>query len=244
MGNLKKPKTKTGNENAGNPSAEEDALQNPSVLVTDTQNFIEKYKNLITYIGLGIAVVVAAGVFYYNNLNEKEKVAQQEIFHSIYAFEADSLNKALNGDGLHLGFLDIISNYGGTDAGNLANFYAGVSYLKLNNYDEAITYLKAFDSDDFILQARANALIGDAYLQLKQPAEASLYYKKAVDYKPNKQFTPSYMLKLALAYTEGNNLPEAQKVYQKLIDTYPLSVEANDAKKYIAKVKNLQKTAS
>lgn len=240
MGNLKKPRTKSGKPNAAEEADQQDALQNPEVLVGDAQQFFDKYKNLLTYIALGIAVAVGAGVFYFNNLKEKEAEAQQKIFYPTYEFEADSLNRALNGTGMHMGFLEIIDTYGGTEAANLSAFYAGVSYLKLGEYDNAIKYLKDFSSSDYVLQARAYCLIGDAHMQLKQPTEAIAFYKKAIDYKPNKQFTPSYYIKLGIAYQESKNFAEAEKTYQALIDNYPLSVEANEAKKQMAMVKNLQ----
>jgi hypothetical protein len=43
------------------------------------------------------------------------------MFQAVYYFEADSLDKALNGDGNNLGFLEIIDEYSVTDAANLAN---------------------------------------------------------------------------------------------------------------------------
>lgn len=54
----------------------------------------------------------------------------------------DSVNLALNGDGMNWGFLRVIDKYGGTKAGNLANFYAGDCYIKLNENEKAIKYLK------------------------------------------------------------------------------------------------------
>ena len=39
-------------------------------------------------------------------------------------YRMDSLQKALNGDGINWGFVRVIKEYGGTDAGNLARFYA------------------------------------------------------------------------------------------------------------------------
>ena len=38
-------------------------------------------------------------------------------------------NLALNGGEGKYGFIDIIDNYGSTDAGNLANYYAGMAFL-------------------------------------------------------------------------------------------------------------------
>jgi hypothetical protein len=56
------------------------------------------------------------------------------MFQAVRYFESDSLNLALNGDGNNLGFLQIVEDYSGTKAGNLANYYAGVIYLKQGNF--------------------------------------------------------------------------------------------------------------
>ena len=49
------------------------------------------------------------------------------------------------------GFTDIADEFRGTKAGNLANYYAGISYLKLKKYEEAIEYLSNFNSDDELI---------------------------------------------------------------------------------------------
>ena len=41
-------------------------------------------------------------------------------------YRIDSFQAGTNGDGQNPGFLNIISKYGGTEAANLASFYAGV----------------------------------------------------------------------------------------------------------------------
>jgi hypothetical protein len=49
-----------------------------------------------------------------------------------------------------------------------------------------------------LVQARAYSLIGDAYAEKKSFGDAIDYYKKASEYKSNKFFTPSYLMKLVL----------------------------------------------
>ncbi len=68
-------------------------------------------------------------------------------------------------------------NYGSTPGGNLAKFYAGLGLLKQGKYDEAIEHLDDFKSSDLLVQARAYALLGDAYMEKKSYDEAasSLY---------------------------------------------------------------------
>ena len=55
----------------------------------------------------------------------------------------DSFNLALNGDGLELGLLDVVDQYGSTPSGKLAHYYIGMIYLKQGNYEDAIAHLKS-----------------------------------------------------------------------------------------------------
>ena len=40
--------------------------------------------------------------------------------------------------------LDIIHEYSGTPAANLANYYAGMAYLNIKDYQNAVKYLGNF----------------------------------------------------------------------------------------------------
>jgi hypothetical protein len=54
--------------------------------------------------------------------------------------------------------IKIADEYSGTDAGNLANYYAGMAYLNTGKYNEAIDYLNKFKSDDIVLSGLATAI--------------------------------------------------------------------------------------
>lgn len=191
-------------------------------------------------IGVVAALVLAVGGYfgwkYY--IDGQEAQAQKEMFQAVHYFEADSLNLAFNGDGNNLGFKQIIEDYGMTPAGNLANFYAGVIHMKQGKFPLAIYYLGDFKANDMLVQARAYSLIGDAYMEQKDYQNASTWYNKASDYKPNKEFTPTYMMKAALAYEKLNQNEKAKEVYQKIIDTYFESTEVQNAKKYKARLES------
>ena len=111
--------------------------------------------------------------------------------------------------------------------------------MKQGKYDEAIEHLKDFSAGDILIQARAYSLIGDAYMEKKQPAEAIDYYDKAANHEPNKFFSPSYLMKLALAYELANQKEKAIEAYDKIISQYEDSAEANNAKKYKSKLEGL-----
>ncbi len=192
-------------------------------------------KNRKVLLGLGGAILVAVFAFagYRFYIDGQEGTAQTALSGVVYDFEADSLQKALNGSGGNEGLLAIADGYSGTDASNLAHFYAGVALLKQGKFDQAISQLQSFSSSDLLVHARAQSLIGDAYLEKNQASEAISYYQKAADYQKNEYFTPVYLMKLALAQEKANQAGDAISTYKRVIDEFPLSSEVVNAKKYI-----------
>ncbi|MEO1051503.1 MAG: tetratricopeptide repeat protein [Bacteroidota bacterium] len=215
-------------------------LENPEALaekLTASEEFLEK--NKVAVIGVvAVIVLVVGGFFGYNYYQSNQNdIAQSEMFQAIFYFESDSLDYALNGDGNSYGFREIVDQYSGTDAANLANYYIGAIYLKQGKFELATLYLKDFSSSDLLIQARAYSLIGDAHMEQQQYSEAAEYYDKAANYKPNKFFTPQYLLKEALAHEKLNNLEEAKKCYDEIIEKYWDANEAvQKAKKYKARL--------
>lgn len=217
----------------------ETILEQPEQIIEEIQSgkweeWYNKYKNIITYVGGGILAVVLLVVGWNYYITSQNEEGQNALFQAVYYFEADDLEKALNGDGNNLGFVDLASDYKFTKAGNLANFYAGACLLKQGKFEEAIDYLKSFSSSDILVQARAYCLTGDAYMELKDYDAAADYYKKASDWKPTKEFTPDYLMKLGLAYELNKEYEKAVKAYDKIINEYPNSLRVNDARKYKA----------
>ena len=217
-------------------------IENPDALVeqfSKTEVWLQRNKVLaITLVGVIFAAV--AGYFGYNYyITNLDKEAQVEIFSAVFYFEADSLEKALNGDGRHFGLLDIIEDYGNTKTGNLAQFYAGTAYLKKGEFQNAIDHLKAFDGDDFLVQARAYALIGDAYMELGNYTDASEYYDQAANYQPNESFTPGYLMKAALAFEKQSDYQSAKSRYERIIEDYYEASEYQAAQKQKARLEGL-----
>jgi tetratricopeptide (TPR) repeat protein len=201
------------------------------------EELIEKYKKPAL---VGLAVVVAlvgAFAFYKYNQSENNTAAQSEMYLAEIYFGQDSLELALKGIPAKevKGLQEIADEYSGTKAGKLAAFYTGVIYLKQAKFQEAIDYLDKFDSNEGITQARAWSLMGDAYTELNDNDNAITYYKKASEYKENEQLTPSYLMKLGLAYELKSDWKEAAAAYDKIITDFPKSQDVSDAKKYKAK---------
>ena len=214
-------------------------LENPEALkekLAGAENWLEQNPKIVVGVAAAILIIVG-GYFAFNYYkNSQNDLAQKEMFQAVYYFEADSLDKALNGDGNNLGFLEIIDEYGVTDAANLANFYAGVSYLKQGKFELARLYLEDFSASDLLIQARAYGLVGDSYMEEKKYDDAAKYYNKAANYKPNKHFSPSYLMKEALAYEKLNQNDKARETYDKIINLYWESTEYQNARKFKARL--------
>lgn len=218
-----------------------DLLENPEVIqekLEGIEHWVEKNPKLLIGV-VGVIVLAVGGFFGYRYwVGNQDAQAQKEMFQAVRYFEADSLNLALNGDGNNLGFLQIVEDYSLTEAGNLANFYAGAIYLKQGKFPLAIFHLEDYKANDLLVQARAYSLIGDAYMEQKSYEDAAKFYEKAAGYKPNKEFTPVYLMKAGLAYEKLNNTDKAKAAYQTIIDKYWESSELQNAKKFKAKLES------
>lgn len=202
--------------------------------------FFERNQKMIVGILTGLLVVVG-GWFGYNNLikQPKEQKAMSQMWKAQMQFEQDSFLMALeNPGGGYSGFLQIIKDYGGTKAGNLAHYYAAISYLNLGNFDAALSHLNDFDPDGAVGPALKHGALGDVYSELNQMDKALEHYKKAADAGENDVLTPYYLKKLALLHETQNNVEKALEIYRDIKRKYPNSNEALSIDKYIARAES------
>jgi len=220
-------------------------LENPEALsdkIGQVEDYINDKKNRNVVFGIGgliVAVILGIIFFRYWSASQNQE-ADTELTQAVFYFESDSLSKALNGDGNNYGFLDIITNYGGTEAGNLSRFYAGATYLRLESYDNAVRYLEEFDSGDDLLEARAQSLIGDANMELKNYSAAVSNYQNAVNASIEKsELAPIYIMKLAIVQEESGDMAGAKDSYNKIVTKYKSSTFYQDARKHKARLEGL-----
>lgn len=224
---MSKDKTIKANEN----------LKEVEHALTTAELFFEKNAKLISMI-FGAAVVVALILLATHRFYTipREAKAKEQIFTAEQYFEKDSFNLALNGDGNYPGVLDIIDNYGRTPAGNLAKYYAGISYLHLGKFKEAIDYLESFKTNDLLLKPVKTGAIGDAYAELGNKEKALKYYLEATEATTNNFTSPIYLLKAGRIYEMTGDKDKALAVYQTIKDKYGESNEGRMVDKYIARL--------
>lgn len=223
-----------------NTAENEELIVDVQEVYSKTETFIEDNKKVLSIVILG-AIIVIGSYFGYKKLiiAPMEIEAQSDMFMAEKYFEQDSLQLAINGDGLNYGFLDIVDEYSGTKAANLAHYYLGICYRNIGDYEYAIEELKSFSSDDVMISTVAIGAIGDSYMELNDIDEAINYYEKAVSHGDNKLTSPIYLFKAGLAYEENQDFEGAKKKYKSIKADYPDSKEAQTIDKYISRVEAL-----
>jgi len=193
-------------------------------------------------IGLAIIVVIVGGYFGYKSLvtGPNEKKANEAIFQAEAYFRIDSVRLALEGDNINPGFLKIISKYGGTEAANLAHFYAGSCYLKLGDFANAAKQLEAFSSKEPIVAARAKALTADALSESGKKEEAAKLYKEAGTlFDKDETNSPQYLFRAGFLYESMGKTQDAIQVYKLIKEKYPQFREY-DVDKYLGRLGSVE----
>jgi tetratricopeptide (TPR) repeat protein len=213
-----------------------------------SEQWVARNQNYILGV-IGVIAISVLGYLAYNQFILKPKIASaaNEMFYPQQYFdqalngsaERDSLyNLALNGAEGKYGFLDIINEYKGTPAANLGNYYAGMAYLHMQQYDEAIRHLENFSTDEPMTGPLALGGIGDAFMQLGQPAEALDYYERAIAHNTNDYTTPRYLFKAGVTAMELNQKERAIQYFQRLKEEFPSSDEAGTIDVFIGMAKS------
>ncbi|MCO6494982.1 MAG: hypothetical protein J5I91_04795 [Bacteroidetes bacterium] len=180
--------------------------------------FVEEKKKPLIIGTLAVAAIVAGYFLYETYVSKPKQKESLELLAKVQDyFKQDSFRLVVNGAPGFKSAVQISSDYSGTKSGNLANYYAGVSYLKLGEYDNAIKYLKKFDSNgDKLVGALALACIGDAYVEKTEFKEGLNYYKQAIDYSINELTTPIHAQKALNVYIELKQYDDALQLIDRL----------------------------
>ena len=204
--------------------------------------FLKHRKNIS--IAIVVIILLVAGVICYNTYvsGPREQEASTALAKGQDYFANQQYDKALKGDGAgYAGFLSIASDYSNTDAGNLANLYAGLCYANMDKWNEAVQYLDGFStSDDQMISPAAMAALGNAYAHLNQLDKAVECLKKAANMadseamdKTNNSISPVFLIQAGEILESQNKKDEALKIYQDIKTKYVNAPIAQEIDKYI-----------
>ena len=219
------------NEPKGAPVVEE--------TISAQEAFFVKYKKAIIY-GVLAVVVIIAGIIVYNNYVSapREDKASTVLAKGQQLFGEEQYEKALNGDGATFpGLLKIASEYSSTDAGNLANLYAGLCYASLGKWNEAAQYIEKFDAKgDMMISPAAEGALGNVYAHLIQLDKAVSHHNSAAEKADNNSLSPTFLIQAGEILESQGKADEALKLYQTVKTKYFNSFQYQSIDKYIERV--------
>lgn len=219
---------------------QEQDLLHAEEAISGAEAFIQNNKSKI--IGVIVALVVIVGGFFaYKHFiaHPAELKASNAIFKGEEYFRNDNYETALKGDSTgFIGFVKAADEYSGTDAGNLANAYAGLCYAQLGQFDNAIKYLEAFKGDDALVAPAVLATLGNCYAQKNQLDKAVADLLKAADKANSTSLSPTYLIQAGEILEKQGKKTEAVEAYQKVKDKYGNSYQAMEIDKYIERASN------
>ena len=213
---------------------QDEQLQEVNEALTGAGKWIEDNANLISWIVVGIAVVVMA-IIAINQyvIKPKAQEASNENAKAVVYFMAGDYDKALLGDEAEcIGFEAIADEYH-NQQGELAALYAGICHFEKGEYEEAAKYLKKFSADDLNIDPATKQLLGDAYVELGEYGKAAKAFESAAQ-SGNELIAPMSLKKAGIVYLHEGQNAKALKAFKTIKADYPSSSEAQDIDKFIA----------
>lgn len=213
--------------------------------VTSALNKSEAFfdKNKKTIIGAVCAlVVIIVGFFAYHTYvaSPREAKASTALAKAQELFNNEQYDKAAPE------FQKVISDFGGTDAENLANLYLGLCYANQNKWEDAVKSLDKYSAgDDAMVSPTAMAALGNAYAHTGNIDKAVSSLKKAVSMadskssnKANNSISAIFLMQAAQLLESQNKNDEALKLYQEVKTKYVNSqlVQSKEIDKYIERL--------
>lgn len=199
------------------------------------QNLYDNNKASVIGGILALVLIIGGSVGYYYYSTAQEEEAQQLMADASIAYMSSDYEKALSGsdEDFTVGFEQIINNYSGTDAANLARYYASVSEYNLGNIQQAISYIQDYDIPEGILGVGPISFHGILMADSGNYEEAAELYVTAAEWDKNDSTTPFNYLEAAQAYLDASNKAEAKKYAQIIVDEYENSDQADAAQRML-----------
>ncbi len=218
---------------------EEVRQQNVAEAVSKTDLFFKENGKLI-YGTVAAVLVIALGILAYNRfiLQPQKQQATEQMAQAERWFLAGEYELALTGDENYPGFESIVDSYG-SKAGQAVYMYAGVASLQTGNFEQAISYLKKYKGEDPIMLGRAQACLGDAYVELQDYKTAISYYEKAAKTTDN-AFAAGYLIKAGAAAEAAGDTAKALSFYQSVKENWQSAPEAMEIDKYITRIQTAE----
>lgn len=211
----------------------EDAVVNA---YATTLTLTEKYRGVLIAAAVGI-VVIFLGVlgWMYYQAGQSDR-ADEALGAVLPTFEQGAYQEALDGTAEAPGLIEIAEEYGSTDAGNMARFYAASALFGLGRYDEAGEYFEDYKKGDDVFGAAAIAGEAAVAEQNGDHAAAGRLYERAARRFESEATAPGYFMDAARSYEAAGDFAAARNAYEAIEEDYADAPEAAQVAFYTARL--------
>lgn len=218
---------------------EEELEQDPFLKsYAKTAQFYQENRNVIigSAVAVILAIALAIGYHYYQKSQNEE--AQRLMSTAEVEYLQGNYESALTGsdEDFTIGFEQVINNYGGTEAGNLARYYAAVCEYNLGDTKQALSYIDKYEVPDGILGVGPLSFHAMMLTETGQHQEAAKLYVKAAEWDENESTTPYNYLEAANAFHDAGDIENAQKYAEMITVNYPNSSQVTEANRLLGQL--------
>jgi tetratricopeptide (TPR) repeat protein len=131
-------------------------------------------------------------------------------------------------------FQGVASRHGSTAAGRRARYFEALCRIELGDYAEgekALKEIAARRDDNALEPGLARLALAEAHRRQAKLDQALDEYKQIVDSPASEVPRDHSLMRLAGAYEEARRLPEAGAAYRRLVEEFPTSVYASEARR-------------
>ena len=194
-------------------------------------HFYQQNKSKVIGGGTAFFVLVASVIGFTFYSSQQSDRAEQLMVQAENLYRAGSFEQALYGDEetFTVGFEQIANNYGSTDAGNLAHYYAASSRAEMGEFEEALAAIEKYKSPKGVMGVAPRALHAYILAETGNYEMSGKKYEEAANLVENESTTPMYLISAAKAYMKAGNNSKAADLLDTVIKQYRNSQYATAA---------------
>ena len=182
------------------------------------RSFYEEHSRPVIIGAIALAALLA-GIVGWQWWTARQDVRAAEALGSVLtAYEQGNYQEALEGIEGRPGLLAIADQYGSTDTGNLATFFAADALYQLGRFEDAARYFERYDADADLLGASALAAQAGLREQRGEWAGAAALYLRAAEAYPAPATAPDYLMAAAGASEAAGDLDAARETLRGLVE--------------------------
>jgi tetratricopeptide (TPR) repeat protein len=202
--------------------------------------FFEEHRTLLIAAAVALVVLVVGVIAWGWYRSAQDREAAEALGAILAAYEQGDFEQALEGTPEAAGLLEIADEYGATDTGNLATFFAADALYQLGRYDEALEMFEDYDGDRDVLGASALAGQAAIHEQRGEHALAGRLYLRAAEATASAATAPDYLLAAGRGFEAAGDYAEAQGAYERYLEDWDETPNATLARALLARVSAAQ----